>query len=237
MFALLVCILTLHEVYTVCNVVNICPDSTAVQVEILNQHNAFRRAVTPTARDMLKMNWSEEAAASAQAWVDTCSMAHGPPSSRMLGDYEMGENLFMSSASKNWTQIVTAWHSEVIDYSYPNGSINGKSIGHYTQVVWNSSYKVGCGVALCPGSVYFYGCQYYRAGNYRGVAPYKEGATCADCPNSCENKLCTNPCPYINKYVNCAALKKQAGCSNPLVYAWCPALCLCTSKIIPIAKK
>lgn len=30
-------------------------------------------------------NWSEEAAASAQAWVDTCSMDHGPPSSRMLG--------------------------------------------------------------------------------------------------------------------------------------------------------
>lgn len=30
-------------------------------------------------------NWSEEAAASVQAWVDTCSMAHGPPSSRMLG--------------------------------------------------------------------------------------------------------------------------------------------------------
>ena len=30
-------------------------------------------------------SWSEEAAATAQAWVDTCSMAHGPPSSRMIG--------------------------------------------------------------------------------------------------------------------------------------------------------
>ncbi|XP_052345503.1 cysteine-rich venom protein ophanin-like [Oncorhynchus keta] len=230
MFALLVCILTLHDVYSACNVVKMCPDSTVVQAEILNQHNAFRRAVTPTARDMLKMKWSEEAAASAQAWVDTCSMTHGPPSSRMLGDYEMGENLFMSSTSRNWTQTVTAWHSEVRDYSYPNGSINGKPIGHYTQVVWNSSYKVGCGVTLCPGPVYFYGCQYYRAGNYK-VAPYKEGATCADCPDSCENKLCTNPCPYVNKYANCAAMKKQAGCSNSLVYAWCPALCQCTSKI------
>uniref|UniRef100_A0A4W5PV44 ShKT domain-containing protein n=1 Tax=Hucho hucho TaxID=62062 RepID=A0A4W5PV44_9TELE len=164
--------------------------------------------------------------ASVQAWVDTCSMAHGPPSSRMLGNYEMGENLFMSSTSKNWTEIVTAWHSEVIDYSYPNGSINGKSIGHYTQVTF---------ILRASSSDHFN--TLVNRGNYRGVAPYKEGATCADCPNSCENKLCTNPCPYINKYVNCAALKKQAGCSNPLVYAWCPALCLCTSKIIPIARK
>lgn len=31
------------------------------------------------------------------------------------------------------------------------------------QVVWNSSYKVGCGVAFCRNSTYFYGCHYYRA--------------------------------------------------------------------------
>lgn len=31
------------------------------------------------------------------------------------------------------------------------------------QVVWYSSYKVGCGAKLCPGNIYFYGCHYYRA--------------------------------------------------------------------------
>ncbi|XP_067094848.1 cysteine-rich venom protein pseudecin [Osmerus mordax] len=238
MFLFVVCFLTLHRVHSACNVEsNICTNSTAVQMEILDQHNTFRRAVQPTAGDMLKMSWSEEAAASAQAWVDTCSMAHGPPSSRMIGDYECGENLFKSSASYAWTEIVTAWHSEVINYLYPNGSINGQPIGHYTQVVWNSSYKVGCGVAICPGSVYFYGCHYYRAGNFRGVPPYKVGAPCAMCPNACENNLCTNPCPYVNKYPNCAALKAKAGCSNIWVSAFCPALCKCHNEIIPIARK
>uniref|UniRef100_A0AAY5KJ57 ShKT domain-containing protein n=1 Tax=Esox lucius TaxID=8010 RepID=A0AAY5KJ57_ESOLU len=237
MFAILFGILTLHKVFSACNVVNLCPDSPDVQAEILNEHNAFRRAVFPTASDMVKMNWSTEAATSAQAWIDTCAMAHGPPSSRMLGDYEMGENLFFTSGSKDWTDVIRAWHSEVKDYTYPNGSKNGQPIGHYTQVVWNTSYKIGCGVALCPGSLYFFGCQYYRSGNFKGVPPYKEGTPCADCPNSCENNLCTDPCPYINKYRNCAALVKANGCNNPSVNAWCPALCRCPTEIIPVGKK
>lgn len=46
-----------HKIMCVCVYIciEICPDTTAVQAEILNQHNAFRRAVMPTARDMLKM--------------------------------------------------------------------------------------------------------------------------------------------------------------------------------------
>uniref|UniRef100_A0A667X6V6 Cysteine-rich venom protein-like n=1 Tax=Myripristis murdjan TaxID=586833 RepID=A0A667X6V6_9TELE len=122
----------------------------------------------------------------------------------------------------------------VENYQYPNGSTNGKAIGHYTQVVWYSSYKVGCGAKLCPGNIYFYGCHYYRAGNFRTVAPYKAGPPCASCPNSCENKLCNNPCPYINRFRNCPALKKQHGCSNTLVYAWCPAECKCNNEIIAV---
>lgn len=238
MFAFVVYILTLHRVYSACTLPSyVCTENTTVQAVIVNQHNAFRRAVEPTASDMLKMSWSDEAAASAQAWVNTCAMAHGPPSSRMLGDYECGENLFKSSAAYSWTDVVTAWHSEVKDYLYPNGSINGQPIGHYTQVVWNSSYKVGCGVALCPGSVWFYGCHYFRAGNFVGVAPYKVGAPCAMCPGACEDQLCTNPCPYVNKYANCAALKAKVGCNYPLVYSSCPAICRCTNEIIPIARK
>ncbi|KAF5909887.1 cysteine-rich venom protein ENH1-like, partial [Clarias magur] len=103
--------------------------------------------------------------------------------------YQMGENLFKSSELVPWTDVVTAWHNEVANYNYPTGSANGKSIGHYTQVIWFSSYQVGCGVAKC-GSDYFYDCQYYRAGNYRRVPPYSLGEPCSACPGNCENKLC-----------------------------------------------
>ncbi|KAF7657376.1 hypothetical protein LDENG_00028070 [Lucifuga dentata] len=219
----------------VCMCADICTENAAVQAEIVDLHNAFRRAVEPTAANMLIMNWSDELAANVQAWLDNCILAHGAPSTRMLNEYELGENLFYSSLPYKWTAAVTAWHNEVENYEYPKGSANGKTIGHYTQVIWNSSYKVGCAVKLCPNNIYFYGCHYYRAGNFRGWPPYKAGPLCSSCPNACDNKLCTNPCPYINKYINCPTLKMTTGCSNNLVYAWCPASCKCVDEIIPIA--
>ncbi|XP_062279122.1 cysteine-rich venom protein [Scomber scombrus] len=235
MFALLICILTLHQVHSACVVVNICPENTTIQAEIVDVHNAFRRAVQPTASNMLTMSYSEDVAVSAQAWVDQCILAHGAPSTRMLNGYELGENLFYSGAPAPWTSVINAWHSEVGHYQYPKGSTNNGSIGHYTQVVWNSSYKVGCGMKLCPNGIYFYGCHYYRAGNFKGWPPYKAGPSCASCPNNCVDKLCTNPCPYINKFINCPQMKKSTGCGNKLVSTWCPASCRCATEIIPIA--
>ncbi|KAK0140485.1 Cysteine-rich venom protein ENH1 [Merluccius polli] len=246
----------------------LCVHDTAIQTQITEKHNAFRRAVQPPAADMLKMNWSDALAASAQAWLDQCVSNHGPASSRTINGYEMGENLFQSASPVNWDSVITAWHNEVRNYKYPEGSVNGKAVGHYTQVVWNSSYQVGCGVAKC-GSVYLYGCHYYRAGNFVGWPPYKLGPSCSSCPNNCEDKLCSkyhiqynfkvlsysqsvivlychpsllslfpaNPCPYINRYLNCPALKQQAGCGNSFVSAWCPAECKCSDKIIPIYRK
>ncbi|XP_014890227.1 cysteine-rich venom protein isoform X1 [Poecilia latipinna] len=217
-----------------CLCCDVCPENTTVQAEIVNVHNAFRRAVEPAAADMLMMTYSLELAASAQAWVDKCTLSHGPASTRLLDGYELGENLFYTSSPSSWTTVLTAWHSEKSHYLYPNGSTNRRPIGHYTQVVWNSSYKVGCGFALCPNNIYFYGCHYFRAGNFKRWPPYKVGTSCASCPNNCVDKLCTNPCPYINSFINCPRLKVLSGCSDPLVFAWCPASCKCTTEIIPI---
>ncbi|KAM6910741.1 cysteine-rich venom protein latisemin isoform 1-T1 [Xenentodon cancila] len=234
MFAVPMFILTLHHAHSACVLVNICPGNPAVQAEIVDMHNAFRRAVEPTAADMLMMSYSEEVAVTAQAWVDKCSLKHGPPSSRLLNGYELGENLFYSSSSFPWKSVVRDWHSEVSQFLYPNGSTNGQPIGHYTQVVWNGSFKVGCGVARCPNNIYFYACHYYRAGNFKGWPPYKVGAPCASCPNNCVDKLCTNPCPFINSFINCRTLKTILGCKNSLVSSWCPASCKCTTEIIPV---
>uniref|UniRef100_A0A672SYI8 Cysteine-rich venom protein ENH1-like n=1 Tax=Sinocyclocheilus grahami TaxID=75366 RepID=A0A672SYI8_SINGR len=246
MFAVTVCFLGLLHMNAACSLVSLilihffydtynrffAMNLTSVQQEIEDVHNAYRRAVEPAASNMLKMSWSDAVARSAQGWIDQCNMTHGPPSSR----YEMGENLFKASAVYSWTDVINAWHSEVNYYEYPIGSTNGQSIGHYTQVVWYSSYEVGCAVAQC-GSFYFYGCHYYRAGNFRGVPPYSLGDPCAACPDDCEDDLCTNPCPYINTFTNCDELKEMATCDNSVVSQWCPASCQCEDKIIPIARK
>ncbi|TRY66063.1 hypothetical protein DNTS_025949, partial [Danionella cerebrum] len=140
---------------------DVCTELPSVQEEIVKAHNDLRSAVEPSASNMLKMSWSEGVAQSARDWINQCNMTHGPPSSRTIDGYEMGENLFKGSDINSWTTVVNAWYSEVNNYKYGIGSINGQPVGHYTQVVWYSSYEVGCAVTQC-GSSFFYGCQYYR---------------------------------------------------------------------------
>uniref|UniRef100_A0A3Q2P5B1 ShKT domain-containing protein n=1 Tax=Fundulus heteroclitus TaxID=8078 RepID=A0A3Q2P5B1_FUNHE len=199
MFVLLICILILQDVHTACVVVNVCPENTTVQAEIVDVHNAFRRAVEPSAADML-----------------------------MMVGYELGENLFFSSSPSSWTSVISAWHFEKSHYRYPNGSTNGQPIGHYTQVT-----TVYTGLMLSM-LLFFLFLFKLKLGNFKRWPPYKVGTSCASCPNNCVDNLCTNPCPYINRFINCPKLKVTNGCNNPLVYAWCPASCKCTTEIVPI---
>ncbi|KAK1170318.1 cysteine-rich venom protein TEL1-like [Acipenser oxyrinchus oxyrinchus] len=216
--------------------VNILTNDPNVQKTIVDKHNALRRVVTPPASNMLKMAWSAEAAVNAKTWANTCSMNHSPSDTRKISTSGCGENLYMSSNANSWDMAVQAWYDEVKDFKYGVGSTNGAVVGHYTQVVWYRSNKVGCAVAHCPGSKYkyFYVCQYCPPGNVQNLltTPYKAGPSCGDCPNACDNKLCTNPCSYSDMYSNCPALKATFGCGHPSVLAWCPASCKCANEII-----
>lgn len=232
----LLIVLQIQQALSACVLQDVCTDNSHVQEEIVNLHNDLRRSVSPPAQDMLQMSWSDDIKDIMQTWVDKCKLTHGPPSTREIKGYEMGENLFYSSTQLSWTAVIKAWHNEVQNYKYPKGSTNGEEVGHYTQVIWNSSYKVGCAMAVCPNNIYFYGCQYYRAGNFWTWRPYTEGSWCGLCPDNCVNKLCTNPCPYINRFLNCPALKKTFGCVT-LIKRWCPASCGCSTEIIPVYRK
>jgi len=44
------------------------------------------------------------------------------------------------------------------------------STGHFTQVVWNASNKLGMGLSVSPKGTYCVG-QYQPAGNYAGQFP------------------------------------------------------------------
>ncbi|XP_048106562.1 cysteine-rich venom protein Cau1-like isoform X2 [Alosa alosa] len=145
-----------------------------------------------------------------------------------------GENLYMASFKNSWSNAIQSWYDEVKDFKYGVGSINGRIVGHYTQIVWNRSDQLGCAMAHCPNSKYkyFYVCHYCPPGNSQMTHPYKSGPSCGDCPNACENKLCTNPCPYVDQYSNCPELKQQWGCDNKDVASWCPASCKCTNQIV-----
>ncbi|XP_068867893.1 cysteine-rich venom protein kaouthin-2-like isoform X3 [Aphelocoma coerulescens] len=132
---------------------------------IVDRHNALRRGVKPTASNMMKMEWCPAAAENAQNWANQCTLRHSPPNLRRT-NVLCGENLFMSSAPLSWSYVLQSWYNEEKNFKYGTGAkTKGAVVGHYTQMVWHNSYKIGCGLAFCSNTTYsyFYVCQYCPA--------------------------------------------------------------------------
>jgi uncharacterized protein YkwD len=137
-------------------------------------HNAARAAVDPPAATPIPaLTWDNTVATTAQAWSDKCQFMHSG------GQY--GENIFASAGSVPDAQgVVDSWVSEKKDYDYASNSCSNVC-GHYTQVVWAKSLKLGCGFSTCTqnspfgGSFstwYFVVCNYDPPGNFVGEKPY-----------------------------------------------------------------
>ncbi|KAM7267733.1 hypothetical protein ACFE04_009899 [Oxalis oulophora] len=86
-----------------------------------------------------------------------------------------GENIFWGSGI-GWkpSQAVAAWVGERIYYNHGlNLCVGGEDCGHYTQVVWKSTRRVGCAMVNClSGRGVFMTCNYQPPGNYVGEKPY-----------------------------------------------------------------
>uniref|UniRef100_A0A5F8AM34 GLIPR1 like 2 n=1 Tax=Macaca mulatta TaxID=9544 RepID=A0A5F8AM34_MACMU len=168
-------------------------------------HNKFRSEVKPTAGDMLYMTWDPALAQIAKAWAKNCQFSHNtrlkPPYKLHPNFTSLGENIWTGSVSLfSVSSAITNWYDEIQDYDFKN-RICKKVCGHYTQVVWADSYKVGCAVQFCSKVSGFdalsngahFICNYGPGGNYP-TWPYKRGATCGACPNNdkCLDNLCVN---------------------------------------------
>jgi uncharacterized protein YkwD len=62
-------------------------------------------------------------------------------------DKSYGENLHWSASSKDGemapaSKAVKAWYDEIKDYNFKNPNFSGKT-GHFTQLVWKGSTKIG----------------------------------------------------------------------------------------------
>ncbi|KAL0483397.1 pathogenesis-related protein [Acrasis kona] len=101
-------------------------------------------------------------------------MDHNP--NRNNNAVYLGENIYASTADKaKPSDAVTYWINESKDYNYKtNTCAAGKVCGHYTQVVWRSSTKIGCARVKCSNIKYGATilCNYEPGGNYNGQKPY-----------------------------------------------------------------
>ncbi|XP_042317411.1 peptidase inhibitor 16 [Sceloporus undulatus] len=164
---------------------------------IVDLHNQYRTKVSPPAADMRKMNWDPELETFAKDYATKCIWEHNKERGRR------GENLFAMSGDLEVKTIVESWYNE---YQYYNMTTltceEGQMCGHYTQVVWANSERVGCGTVFCETlevlndtDMHLVVCNYEPPGNVKGHKPYKEGEPCSMCPEgySCKDSPLCEP--------------------------------------------
>jgi pathogenesis-related protein 1 len=164
---------------------------TTAQAEWLDPHNAARAGtlagvtVSPAPTPALPaLTWSASAEAVAQGWANRCVYEHNP--GRSADGISRGENIAATAPGGRTdatpAYVVGLWAGEWPDYTYAtNSCAPGKVCGHYTQVVWRGTTRVGCAKATCTvnspfGASFptwdFFVCDYEPPGNYVGQRPY-----------------------------------------------------------------
>lgn len=88
------------------------------------------------------------------------------------GSGYVGENIFGSTGSSTPAAALTTWMSEASQFDYATSPIG--TAGHYTQVVWRASVRIGCAIVDCPSVTYHSVvlCDYSPGGNIINQKPY-----------------------------------------------------------------
>ncbi|KHJ88387.1 SCP-like protein, partial [Oesophagostomum dentatum] len=178
---------------------NECPANSgmtdSVRDTFLTLHNNYRSSVArglepdalggyaPKASKMLKMVYDCNVEASAMRHAQKCIYQHSASTDRP----NLGENLYKTTAlnfdkKKAATQASQGWWSELAQYGVgPSNNLTealwnrpNTQIGHYTQMAWETSYRLGCAVQYCSDMTYAV-CQYGPAGNYINSLIYTIG--------------------------------------------------------------
>ncbi|KAG7451816.1 PR-1-like protein [Guyanagaster necrorhizus] len=131
-------------------------DDATFRSAILDTTNSYRSAHGASA-----LTWDDTLASYALQHTQSCVFEHSG------GLY--GENLAAGYASASAS--VAAWGDEGAEYSCSNPGFSSAT-GHFTQLVWKSTTKVGCGRVDCNGSNgtpgWYLTCEYSPAGNIIG---------------------------------------------------------------------
>ncbi|MCI4379551.1 hypothetical protein PGIGA_G00229730 [Pangasianodon gigas] len=150
-------------------------------------------------------SWDDALARGARSWARHCRASHNPvlkQEGKAHPEFRhVGENIWLGAPYSAFTveSAVNSWNKEGADYTLANNSC-ARLCGHYTQLMWATSYKVGCAVHVCsrgienfskhPESTIFV-CNYGDAGNVFGFTPYIVGLACSKCGmEKCRDKLC-----------------------------------------------
>ncbi|KAF7126708.1 hypothetical protein RHSIM_Rhsim11G0148100 [Rhododendron simsii] len=134
--------------------------------DYLDGHNSARSAV-----GVGPMTWDDNVAAFAQDYanqrIGDCALQHSGGGGKYGENITVGSGDFMTGAA-----AVDLWVGEKANYDYNSNSCIGGECGHYTQVVWKNSVRLGCARVQCNSGSWFITCNYDPQGNFIGERPY-----------------------------------------------------------------
>lgn len=138
------------------------------EARVLAVQNVERRALNLT-----EFAWDEQLVAAALAYAAklaaTGRWQHSPPEDRV----GQGENLWMGTRSAyQFEEMVDEWVVEKRAFRagrFPNVSKTGNlaDVGHYTQLIWPATVRVGCAIRSSAEWDYLV-CRYSEPGNVHG---------------------------------------------------------------------
>uniref|UniRef100_A0A6B2L8U4 SCP domain-containing protein n=1 Tax=Arcella intermedia TaxID=1963864 RepID=A0A6B2L8U4_9EUKA len=176
-------------------------------------HANDRRSTTasygtnPSAANMQIVQWDYGLEREAQAWSDLCQFKHGGSSG--------GQNL-AQGYGYTVVQLIDNWWKEysLYDWSAPGFAA---ATGHFTQMAWATSNRIGCGISSCPPNTLIT-CNYLSAGNLGSMAPYVSGRPCSNCPIThpyCVNNLCSPGPADGDSFGSMVIPFSNGSCPNP----------------------
>lgn len=144
---------------------------------LLAQHNMLR-----CMHDASPLVWDDSLANDAQAYAQSFVETSDPKQSNV----EEGENLLMGDVVSG-VRATQEWYDEVKSTVFGEVTSYSPETGHYTQLVWNSTTKLGCGEATLNNGQILWVCRYSPAGNRDGEFSQQVGRrvkTAVDCGTS-----------------------------------------------------
>jgi len=167
--------------------------SNSEKTAIVNKHNELRQKVAsggeergnpgpqPPAVHMPNLEWDDELATVAQRWTNQCNFRHD--ACRDVDRYQVGQNLAKMSSSGEITSdvegLIQLWYDEVDKFDKNKVSKYEFDVntGHYTQVIWAGTTKIGCGRIIYKESngwtSEYLACNYGPSGNFQGQPIYE----------------------------------------------------------------
>ncbi len=146
------------------------PVEPAYSAQLVSLHNELRQKynVPPLA-------WDSALANTAQAWAERIALSGmTPPEHRQIES--IGENIVWGTSGVFTPQfLVDRWSREAANFDIATNTCTaGKYCVHFTQMVWSTTTKLGCGKATtADGKTDFVVCDYNPRGNMVGQSPFK----------------------------------------------------------------